>query len=55
MPVEIKELLIEINVANSKDAYKTASSAQSTKKNKNEILTECIEQVMTMIENKNER
>ncbi len=55
MPVEIKELLIEINVANSKEAYKTASSGQTSAQDKNEILAECIEQVMAMIDNKDER
>lgn len=55
MPVEIKELLIEINVANNIDAQTKAFSGKTDKKNKNEILIECIEQVMTMIDNKKER
>ena len=55
MPIEIKELLIEINVSNSKEALKSYSSQSSEKKDKNAILTECIEQVVALIENKKER
>lgn len=55
MAVEIKELLIEINVANSNDAHTEVFSGQTNKKHKNEILVECIEQVMEIIDNKNER
>ena len=55
MPIEIKELLIEINVSNSKEALKSYSSETSAKKDKNAILAECVEQVVALMENKKER
>jgi len=52
MPVEIKELYIKINV---KDAQDANTSASSDEKGKEEVITECLEQVMSIMENKTER
>lgn len=52
MPIEIKELHIKINVnENSNSGAKPASSSNKEK----EAVTECVEQVMKIIERKKER
>lgn len=63
MPIEIKELHIRVAVNTPSAAPQTAGSiqrpaaadqAQSGKK-KDEMIAECIEQVLQIMENKNER
>ena len=52
MPIEIKELHIKINVnENSKPGSKPASSSAAEK----DIVAECVEQAMKIIERKKER
>lgn len=59
MPIEIRELNIRINV-NSNQPEQDPSSTQAGNNSegaqgKEEIIAECIEQVMEMLRNKNER
>ena len=49
MPIEIKELHVKINV---QDDKKTSAAP---KENSDAIVKECLEQVMLVIKNKNER
>lgn len=52
MPIEIKELHIKINV----DESPQSSSAETTKKNeKDKIIEACVEQVLDIITEKQER
>lgn len=52
MPIEIKELHIKINV----DEGPASSTAETTKKNeKDKIIEACVEQVMDIISEKQER
>lgn len=55
MPIEIKELLVEINVSNARKEKEDAGSNQLSADKKREMLTEFIEQMTAQIENKNER
>ena len=50
MPIEVKELLIEVNVTNTADA----TSAAPVTANK-ELIAECIDQIMTVINTSKER
>ncbi|REG99109.1 DUF5908 family protein [Flavobacterium aquicola] len=53
MPIEIKELHIKINVnENSNPGAEPASSSSAAEK---DIVAECVEQVMKIIERKKER
>ncbi|WP_167522105.1 DUF5908 family protein [Flavobacterium fluviatile] len=53
MPIEIKELHIKINVSeNSNPGTKPVSSSSNNEK---DAVTECVEQVMKIIERKKER
>ena len=52
MPLEIKELRIKINV--SEDPKSTAKTAASSIKEK-DVVSDCVEQVMKVIERKTER
>jgi len=51
MPVEIKELYIKINVTDGKDA--NAQNDQGAKKE--DLIAECMEQVMEIMDRKDER
>lgn len=51
MPVEIKELYIKINVTDGKEA---AEQSDTGEKNK-DVMVECIEQVMEIMDRKDER
>ena len=52
MPIEVKELRIKINV--SEDPKSTAKTAASSIKEK-DVVSDCVEQVMKVIERKKER
>ncbi|WOD42834.1 DUF5908 family protein [Hwangdonia lutea] len=53
MPIEIKELHVKINVDNDIDK-KSKTRANSTS-NKEQIVAECVDQVMQIISNSKER
>lgn len=55
MAIEIKELLVEINVANSKDATEKGSKDQLSVAQQNEMLSEFIQQMTVVLDKKNER
>jgi hypothetical protein len=55
MPVEIKELLVEINVSNAKKTSEKESNDPLSAAKKKEMLTEFIEQMTALIDKKNER
>ncbi|GAB1402890.1 hypothetical protein MASR1M74_00680 [Lentimicrobium sp.] len=62
MPIEIKELHIRVNVTPSQSSNGGGSTAalqgvggRISAKVKQEIIAECIEQVMKILENKKER
>ncbi|MFK7785438.1 MAG: DUF5908 family protein [Crocinitomicaceae bacterium] len=50
MPIEIKELHIKINVSE-----EGAEKPQSDGSGKTDVIQECMDQVMTMLKNKDER
>ncbi|WP_165834999.1 DUF5908 family protein [Flavobacterium cheongpyeongense] len=52
MPIEIKELHIKINV---NEASKTNAAPDTSKSKDGGAVTECVEQVMKIIERKKER
>jgi len=52
MPIEIKELHVKINVDNDVDKK---SPIKSNSNNKEQIVAECVEQVMQIISNFKER
>lgn len=57
MPIEIKELHIKINVeegSNSKETISTGNNSKS-KKDKTNIISECVEAVMELLEQQKER
>jgi len=59
MPIEIRELHIKVTVnqpeaANSSNAVSSPSTNNSSVKNES-LLAECVEQVMQILQNKNER
>jgi len=59
MPIEIKELNIRINVNQGQQEEKSSPQEGSNKPqelpDKNELMAECVEQVMELIKNKQER
>ena len=56
MPIEIKELHIKINVDESTNSKQTMSAnGMSNAGNEEEVIAQCIEAVMELIENKQER
>lgn len=52
MPIEIKELHIKINVD---DKQQNGQSGQIKKKEKDQLVAECVEQVMEILSKKEER
>ncbi len=50
MPIEIKELMIDVKVANTSNQATTASSASQS-----EVIEACMDQVMTVINSSKER
>lgn len=50
MPIEIKELHIKINVNG-----EGQSNAESNNSDKSEMIQECLDQVMNVLKNKDER
>jgi hypothetical protein len=59
MPIEIKELNIRINVNQGQQEQNTpaqeGSSNAQTPPDKQELMAECVEQVMELLKNKQER
>ena len=58
MPIEIRELNIKVSVSqNQQEQGDEAASAKSTSSlpDKDEIISECVEQVMELLKLKNER
>jgi hypothetical protein len=59
MPIEIKELNIRINVNQGQQEQNSAPQEGSTDTqalpDKNELMAECVEQVMELLKNKQER
>jgi Family of unknown function (DUF5908) len=59
MPIEIKELNIRINVNQGQPEQNSApqegNNDPQTLPDKNELMAECVEQVMELIKNKQER
>lgn len=53
MPIEIKELHVKINVDN--DVDKKSNTRNSTNSKKEQIVAECVEQVMQIMSNLKER
>jgi hypothetical protein len=53
MAVEIRELIIKATIVD--DENQQAPSSQSGSDNKDQIVEECVEQVMQMIKSKTER
>ena len=53
MPIEIKELHVKINVDN--DVDKKPNARNNTSTNKEQIVAECVEQVIQIISNLKER
>lgn len=52
MPIEIKELIIKINVD---DSPKNSSGEKSKRTERDKIIEACVEQVMEIISKKEER
>jgi hypothetical protein len=61
MPIEIKELHIKVSVTAPKDSKasdevpKASTSGSETGANREKIVSECVEKVLEIIRNKNER
>lgn len=55
MAIEIKELVVEINVSNSKKTVEKGDGNQISSTQQKEMLSEFIEQMTTLIDKKNER
>ena len=55
MPIEIKELYIKAVVSDSKKQTDTRTSAIDISKIKKEVVKECVEKVLRVLKEKNER
>ena len=58
MPIEIRELNIKVSVSQNQqeqDSAPSAGSSAGTAPDKDEIISECVEQVMELLKLKNER
>ena len=55
MPVEIRELIIKAVVNNSSSQSNVNASQNNTPVNTDEIVARCVEQVLEILETKNER
>jgi Family of unknown function (DUF5908) len=55
MPVEIRELIIKAVVDNSNSQSNKNTSQNNTPVNTDEIVARCVEQVLEILETKNER
>lgn len=52
MPIEIKELIIKVNVA---DQPQSSNSESNRQEDKNVIIAACVEQVLEILSKKQER
>jgi hypothetical protein len=55
MPIEIRELVITTSVQQSSSAASTAAASPSSTVNTEAIVAACVEQVMEILRQKNER
>jgi len=55
MPLEIKELIVRINIQQNIKEAKTTESNKISKNLRKQIVQECMEKVMEMIERKKDR
>ena len=55
MPIEIKELHIKINVDEGQESSRDSTSSGSNQTERDKIIAECVEQVMEILEKKEER
>jgi hypothetical protein len=55
MPVEIKELHIQVALTSTESAAATATAAKSRAEDKECIIAECVEQVLQILRNRADR
>ncbi len=55
MPIEIKDMIITVSIAEGNSAGQTAASGQSGSADKEELIKECVERVLEILQEKTER